>query len=88
MNQTLLKKKLHKFALICLVTAVCLFVIDYFFFHYITDSGFTLVKQEEAGKPFVANLIGTLSTLFLFEGISMLIVSAVVLQKNESDKAE
>ena len=44
-------------------------VINYFVFHYVTDDGIVLIKQEEAGKPFITMLIGVLATNFLFTSI-------------------
>lgn len=60
------KKRLNRFALLCLLAAVVIFVIDYFFFHYLTQAGFTSIKQLEAGKPLITALIGVLGTSFFF----------------------
>ena len=36
---------------------------------YSADNGFTTVFQQEAGKPFVTEMVADLSVLFLFSGI-------------------
>lgn len=66
-------KKYSKLSLVLFATAVVLFVINYFVFHYVTDDGIVLIKQEEAGKPFITMLIGVLATNFLFTSIFVLI---------------
>lgn len=78
-NKAELRKRIYKLSIICLVIAVVLFVASYFVFHYVTDSGFTAIKQEEAGKPFVTNVVGWLATNFLFgSAISALIAKIVI----------
>ena len=62
-------KKYRKLSLVLFAVAVVLFVINYFVFHYVTDDGIVLIKQEEAGKPFITMLIGVLATNFLFTSI-------------------
>ncbi|MCQ2535817.1 MAG: hypothetical protein MJ110_02490 [Lachnospiraceae bacterium] len=66
-------KKYRKLSLVLFAVAVVLFVINYFVFHYVTDDGIVLIKQEEAGKPFITMLIGILATNFLFTSIFVLI---------------
>ena len=65
-NYTMNKKSLLKFSLILLIVGLCVLAINYFFFHFVTDDGITLVWHPEAGKPFVTDMIGQLGTLFLF----------------------
>ena len=60
------KNKLLKLSLYSIIIALVLFLINYYVFHFVTDDGFTLIFHEEAGKPFVANLIGQLATSFVF----------------------
>lgn len=69
MNKDELRKKLNKLAIVCFVIAVIVFIINYFVFHYVTDDGITFVKQAEAGKPFVTNLIGMLGADMVFASI-------------------
>ena len=70
-------KKFLKLSLICFIISVVVLIISYFFFHYVTDEGITLIKQEEAGKPFVTNLIGHFGILFLFSSVMSLLISIV-----------
>lgn len=69
MNKDELRKKLYRLAIVCLIIAIVVFIINYFVFHYITDDGITFVKQTEAGKPFVTNLIGMLGADMVFASI-------------------
>ncbi len=76
-----MRKKLFKMSLITLIIAVAVLILAYFFFHYVTDTGITLVRQEEAGKPFVANMIGQLGVLFLFTSAVSMIAAFVFTDK-------
>ena len=78
-----MRKKLQKFSLAQLVIAAVVFVINYFFFHFVTDAGITTVWQPEPGKPFVADLIGMLGTLFLFGSASALLASFLLTDKEK-----
>ena len=69
MNIDKLRKNLYKLAVVCSVIALIVFIINYFVFHYVTDDGITFVKQAEAGKPFVTNLIGMLGADMVFASI-------------------
>jgi hypothetical protein len=60
------KKKLLKLSIVTLIIGLVVLAIAYFFFHFVTDEGITLVWHPEAGKPFVTDMIGQLGTLFLF----------------------
>jgi len=71
------KNRLRKFALIELIISVGSFIINYFFYHFVTDDGITLVWQPEAGKPFVADLIGVFATLFLFAAVTLFVASFI-----------
>lgn len=77
------RKKVFKFALISAIIGVCLLAIAYFFFHYVTDSGITGTHQSEAGKPFVTELIGDLSVLFLFTGAISSIFGLIFCEKED-----
>lgn len=77
-------KKFLKLSLICFIISVVVLIISYFFFHYVTDEGITLIKQEEAGKPFVTNLIGNFGILFLFSSVMSLLISIVFKDKNNN----
>jgi hypothetical protein len=73
-----MRNKLFKLSLIMIICAAVIFVINYFFFHFVTDSGITTTWQPEAGKPFVADLIGNLGVLFIF-GSAVSALCALVL---------
>ena len=55
-----MKQKLLKLSLITLIIGLCVLAINYFFFHFVTDSGITFTWHPEAGKPFVTDMIGQL----------------------------
>ena len=81
-----MRRKLLKLSLIELgISAVC-FIINYFFDHFVTDEGITLTWQPEAGKPFVALLIGIFATLFLFGAVVSALSAAVLFDKESKDK--
>lgn len=69
MNKAELRKNLYRLSVVCFIIALAVFITNYFVFHYITDDGITLVKQAEAGKPFVTNLIGMLGADMVFASI-------------------
>lgn len=73
-----MKKKLLKLSLAFIITAAIVFVINYFFFHFVTDSGITLTWQPEAGKPFVADLIGNLGVLCIFGSLLSLFAALIL----------
>lgn len=77
-----ISKKLLKLSLVTLIIAVSLFIIDFYFFHFVTDDGFTLTYHKEAGKPFISNLIGNLGILFLFTSIISFIIRQIFYKKN------
>ncbi len=72
-----MRKKLLKFSLCEFIISVIIFAVNYFFYHFVTDDGITLTFHEEAGKPFVADLIGQLGVLFLFSAIVSLIIAFI-----------
>ncbi len=78
-----LEDKLRRLALVELIMSAISFIINYFFFHFVTDDGITTVWQPEAGKPFVADLIGILATLFLFTAITCFAASFIFKDKND-----
>lgn len=64
-----MNKKLKTLSSWLLALSALVLIAAYCCFHYLTDGGFTLVWQPEAGKPFVTELLGDLGVLFLFGGI-------------------
>ena len=79
-----MKKKLNKFSLVSFISSAVVFVINYFFFHFVTDDGITLVWHPEAGKPFVADLIGQLGVHLLAAAIISLMISIIFFPKSEN----
>ena len=80
-----MEKKLLKLSLISFIISVIFFVITYFVFHYITDEGITLIKQDEAGKPLVTNVLSMFSTLMLFLSVSSLLIYFIFYKNKNSD---
>lgn len=78
------KNKFLKLSLYSLIASIITFIINYFFFHFVTDDGISLTWQEEAGKPFVANLIGILAVLFLFASVMSLFISIIFYSNKEN----
>lgn len=77
------RKKLLKLSWITLVIGLALLVITYFFFHFVTDEGITLEWHPEAGKPFVTDLLGTFSVLFLFSSAMSALIALIFTEKSE-----
>ena len=81
-----MRKRLFKLSLWQLAISAFVFIVNYFFFHFVTDEGISLVWQPEAGKPFVADLIGIFAPLFLFGAAVSALCAVILFDKN--DKSE
>ncbi len=79
------RKKLLKFSLCQFIISAIIFAINYFFYHFVTDDGITLTFHAEAGKPFVADLIGQLGVLFLFSAIVSLMIAFIFCDKEDKN---
>lgn len=77
------KRKLLKFSLFSLIIGAAVLLIAFFFFHFVTDTGITTVFQKEAGKPFVAELIGDLGVLFIFASAISALMAAIFFEKGK-----
>ena len=77
-----LRKRLNKLAIVCLIIAIVVFIINYFVFHYVTDAGITTVWQPEAGKPFLADLIGLLGANMVFASIISALSAKILCKKD------
>ena len=77
------KKNLLKFSLICLICGIVILGIAFYTFHFVTDSGLTLTWHEEAGKPFVTELIGDLGVIMIGASVISLISSFVFFKKEK-----
>ncbi len=78
-----MRKKLFKLSGISAILSAVTFASNYVFYHYVTDDGFTTVFQEEAGKPFVSDIIGQLGVHFLFFVIGSLLVAYICFDKEK-----
>ena len=78
-----MKNKLLKLSLWMIICAAIIFVINYFFFHFVTDAGISLTWNPEPGKPFVSNLIGNLGVLFIFGSAVSLMLALIVFGDEE-----
>ena len=83
-----MKKKLLKLSWITAVIGACVLVIAYFFFHFVTDEGITLVWHAEAGKPFVTFLIGIFGLLFLFASVMSLLIACCFYPTPKEEKGK
>ena len=72
-----MKKKFKKLSAWSFALAVVLFALSFVLFHFLTDSGFTTVFQQEAGKPFVTEMVADLSMLFFFSGILCQLIAKI-----------
>ncbi len=78
-----MRKRLFKLSAITFVISIVVLIIAYLVFHYITDSGITLIKQEEAQKPFITGLIGQFGVLFMFTSVLSLIIALLTPKDKE-----
>ena len=78
------KNKFLKLSLYSFISGIVVLVINYFFYHFVTDEGITTVWQPEPGKPFVSNMIGVLAVLFIFASIICLFISFIFFDKNKN----
>jgi len=81
-------KRLMKLSGISAIISALIFGFNYYFFHYVTDEGFTLTFHVEAGKPFVADLIGQLGVHFLFLSLASLLIAMICFPKNKDEGRE
>ena len=72
-----MKKKVLKFSFISAVIGVCVLLISYFCFHFVTDEGITFVWHAEAGKPYVTLLIAIFGVLFMFAAAISLLYALI-----------
>lgn len=80
-----MKKKLQKLSLVTGISSVFVFIIDFLVFHFVTDEGISLIFQPEAGKPFLAELIGQLGVHLLAAAVISLMISTIFFPKSENE---
>ena len=78
-----MKNKFLKLSFWMIIIAAVIFIFNYFFFHFVTDSGISLTWNPEPGKPFVSNLIGTLGVLFVFGSAVSLMLALIFFNDEE-----
>lgn len=81
-----MKAKLQKLSLVMILIAAFILIFNYFFFHFVTDTGISLSWNPEAGKPFVAEMIGDLAAMFIFGSAVSFLISIIVFGKENEDK--
>ena len=72
-----MKKKFLKLSLITFITGVLFLLLAFFFFHFVTDEGITLIWHAEAGKPFVTELIGDFGILNIAASFISLLIAFI-----------
>ncbi len=72
-----MKKKFQKLSLITLIVGIVFLAIAFYFFHFVTDQGFTLIWHAEAGKPYVTELIGDFGILNLATSFVSFLISKI-----------
>lgn len=77
------RKNFLKLSLITCIISLALLAISYYFFHYVTDAGFTLTWHPEAGKPFVTDMIGNFAVLFLWTSAVSLLIALIFFKKEK-----
>lgn len=77
------RKNFLKLSLYTGIISVIVFIINYFFYHFVTDDGISLTFNEEPGKPFVANLIGYFAVMFLFASVISLLIAHIFYPKDK-----
>ena len=76
-----MKKKFYKFSLITFVIGLVVLLLTFYCFHFVTDAGLTLTYHEEAGKPFVTDMLGTFGVLFIFSSAISLLISKIFIEE-------
>ena len=75
------RKNFLKLSLTTFVVGILLLAFTYFFYHFATDAGISLVWHKEIGKPFVTTMLGIFSVLFIWSGVVSLLIGAVFFKK-------
>ena len=77
------RKNLLKLSLYSFICGLIVLVINYFFYHFVTDEGISLTWQPEPGKPFVTDMIGMLAVLFIFASTMCLLIANIFYPKEK-----
>lgn len=76
-----MRKKIFKLSAILCAIGIAVLAIAFFFFHFVTDEGISLVWHEEAGKPFVTMLIGVFGAALIAEALTALLCGCLLCDK-------
>lgn len=77
------RKNFFKLAIITLAIGVLLLAFTYFFYHFATDAGLSLVWHKEIGKPFVTNLVGFFGVLFVWASVMSFLIGVIFFKKQD-----
>ena len=78
-----MKKKFLRLSLITGIVGLALLIIAFFTFHFVTDAGITLIWHEEAGKPYVTELLGDFGVLNLATSFVSFLIAKIFYDKKE-----
>lgn len=79
------RNTLLKFSLITLIAGIVILAITFYTFHFVTDTGLTLTFHEEAGKPFVSELLGDLGVTMIGASVLSFIGAFVFFKKDKEN---
>lgn len=76
-------KRLLKLALITFIVGVVFLGLAFFAFHYLTDSGISLVWHREAEKPYVTELLGDFGIINIATAFISLLIYLIYGKKKD-----
>ena len=79
-----MKKKFLKLSLITGIVGLAFLILAFFTFHFVTDAGITLIWHEEAGKPYVTELIGDFAIINIAVSFVSLLISQIFFRENNT----
>jgi len=77
------RKNFLKLSLTTFVVGILLLAFTYFFYHFATDAGISLVWHKEIGKPFVTNLLGVFGVLFVWASVMSFLIGVIFFKKQD-----
>lgn len=72
-----MKKKFLILSAVSFISALLIFILTYFLFHYWTPEGFSSFFHETPEKPFVTLLFGIWGVFFFFSGFINFFISVI-----------
>ena len=77
-----MRKKCNILAWCSLALALGIFVFTFYLYHYcLPDGTFTVVFQEEPGKPMITYLFGVWGVTFLFASVMSALIGRIFFEK-------